>query len=180
MPVRGALQRLVAEGAIESRANRTFALPVLNPQSLMEIAHIRSELEGMAVEAAVGNLDETDFKYLTDINHQMFDGTPDWTNYLELNRIFHFHIYRKAGMPRLLRLIEGMWLQIGPLLNFVATSSALAGGSETHRDLVRALAEKDARGARVTIQRDILVAARQIVVTLTEQRDGSDRAVAER
>ena len=36
---------------------------------------------------------------------------------LEWNREFHFGLYRASGMPTLVKMIESLWLQVGPLLN---------------------------------------------------------------
>lgn len=169
MPVRSALQRLVTEGALEVRPNRTFALPLLTPESFREIADLRVNLEGMATERSVKQLMKADISLLTDINRQMFRTEDnDWGKYLELNRQFHFHIYAAAGMPRLLRFIESLWLQIGPLLNLVTTTEEMRGGQDTHEAAVRAIATDDPAGARAAIERDILDAARVIVRGLSQ------------
>jgi DNA-binding GntR family transcriptional regulator len=164
MPVRGALQRLVSEGALDVRPNRTFALPVLTPEAFCEIADVRTLLEGLATERAVPNLGEEDVALLADINRQMFDADEvDWEKYLSLNREFHFHIYAAAGMPRLLRFIESLWLQIGPLLNLVASREEMRFGREAHEATVRGVANGDPSASKAAIERDIQEAAHSIV-----------------
>lgn len=164
MPVRSALQRLVAEGALDVRPNRTFVVPVLTPEGLREIADIRTQLEGMATQRAVPRLAKQDVSLLNDINRQMFKVEDhDWQLYLDLNRQFHFHIYAAAEMPRLVRFIESLWLQTGPLLNFVASKEDMRFGEDAHTAAVRAIANDDVEGARAAIQRDIQEAARSIV-----------------
>lgn len=173
MPVRHALQRLVTEGALEVQPNRTFALPVLTPASFREIADLRATLEGMATERAAMRLKKVDISLLTDINRQMFRAEDnDWERYLELNREFHFHIYAAAGMPRLLRFVETLWLQIGPLLNHVTTNEEMRFGQDAHEAAVRAIASDDPAAARAAIERDILEAARTIVAGLEEEQPG--------
>jgi DNA-binding GntR family transcriptional regulator len=172
MPVRNALQRLVAEGALEVKLNRTFALPVLTPQSFREITDLRATLEGMAAERAVARLNKTDIELLSEINRQMFHThDKDWEQYLDLNRQFHFQIYAAAGMPRLVRLIESLWLQIGPFLNFVTTNEEMRSGQEAHQAAVRAIRAGDAAGAKTAIERDILDAARKISEGLSQGAD---------
>lgn len=169
MPVRHALQRLVTEGALEVKPNRTFALPVLTPEDFREIADLRASLEGMAAERAVTQLKKADIAALIDINRQMFRaGIGDWEKYLELNRQFHFRIYIAADMPRLLRFIETLWLQIGPLLNLVTTRDEMQFGEDAHEAAVAAIAAKDAAGAKAAVERDILDAARVIVEGLRQ------------
>jgi DNA-binding GntR family transcriptional regulator len=170
MPVRHALQRLVTEGALEVRPNRTFALPILTSQNFREIADLRAMLEGMATERAATRLKKSDISLLTDINMKMFRSLGnDWEKYLELNREFHFHIYAAADMPRLLRFIETLWLQIGPFLNHVTTTEEMHLGQDAHEAAVRAIAADDPAGAGAAIKKDILEAARVIVEGLQKQ-----------
>ncbi len=169
MPVRSALQRLVTEGALDVRPNRTFIVPVLTPEGFREIADIRTQLEGMATERAVTRLTKQDVSALHDINRQMFNVEDhDWQLYLDLNRQFHFHIYAAAEMPRLMRLIETLWLQTGPLLNLVASKEDMRFGEDAHTAAVRAIANDDVAGARAAIERDIQEAARSIVEGLAK------------
>jgi DNA-binding GntR family transcriptional regulator len=169
MPVRNALQRLVTEGALDVQPNRTFALPMLTPENFREIADIRTMLEGKAAELATTRMTKADVARLTEINRQMFETQDDdWGRYLDLNREFHFSIYAAAGMPRLLRFIESLWLQIGPLLNLVTTKEEMRGGRDAHEAAVRAIATDDAQGARAAIERDIEDAARVIVSGLRQ------------
>jgi DNA-binding GntR family transcriptional regulator len=167
MPVRGALQRLVTEGALDVRPNRTFALPIQSPESFREIADLRAMLEGAAAERASPHLGRSDLVLLEDINRRMFDADrSDWTGYLDLNRQFHFHIYAAAGMPRFLRFIETLWLQIGPLLNLVTNREEMRSGLEAHEAAVKAIAAGDAAGLRAAVVRDIRDAAHVIISSL--------------
>lgn len=164
MPVRGALQRLVTEGALDVQPNRTFALPVLSPEAFSEIADVRTVLEGMAAERAMPNLGRRDLEALHEINRRMFNADrADWVGYLDLNRQFHFHIYAAAGMPRLLRFIESLWLQIGPLLNLVTNREEMRSGFEAHEAAVRAVEAGDAAGLRAAVEQDIHDAAQVII-----------------
>ena len=175
MPVRNALQRLVTEGALDVQPNRTFAVPMLTPENFREIADIRTMLEGRATELATTRMTKADVARLKEINRQMFQTLDEnWGRYLDLNREFHFSIYAAAGTPRMLRFIETLWLQIGPLLNLVTTKEEMRGGRDAHEAAVRAIATDDAQGARAAIERDIEDAARVIVLSL---RDGIGRAV---
>ncbi len=160
MPVRAALQRLVIEGALEVQPNRSFTLPVLTAEDFTEIATLRSMLEGMATRYATPRLKAVDLTRLRQINADMFDKEPpDARDYLELNRRFHFLIYTAADQPRLLRFIENLWLQIGPLLNLITSREDMGSGREAHARIVDALAKEDAAAAEQTVKRDILDAS---------------------
>lgn len=174
VPVRSALQRLVTETALEARPNRTFIVPTLTPEDFLEITDIRRRLEGVATERAVARLTKKDVALLREFNQEMF-GTQrcDWQRYLDLNRQFHFHIYTAAAMPRVLRFIEILWLQIGPLLNLVASSDSVRSGKDAHTAAVQAIAKGDVESARAAIERDIQDAAGPILKELTRNDAGS-------
>lgn len=46
--------------------------------------------------------------------------------YLEANSEFHLTLYRACGNPVLLRLIETLWLQVGPFFNRLFTEADLS------------------------------------------------------
>lgn len=58
MPVRAALQRLVAEGALEGEAQRSLRVPLMTRERFLQILQVRLSLEGLAAESASGRLDE--------------------------------------------------------------------------------------------------------------------------
>ena len=57
MPVRAAVNRLIAEQALEMRANRTVAVPIITQSQFLELTELRIMLEGRAAALAVPNLD---------------------------------------------------------------------------------------------------------------------------
>jgi DNA-binding GntR family transcriptional regulator len=174
MPVRSALQRLVIEGALEVQPNRSFALPVLTAGDFSEIASLRASLEGMATHHATPNLRPSDIAKLHQINRSMFEEDQlDPQRYLELNRRFHFLIYDAANQPRLLRFIENLWLQVGPLLNLITSRKYISSGRETHDMIVDALADKDADAAERAVKRDLLDAS-ALITQAIERGDFAD------
>ena len=52
MPVREAVQRLVAEQALELAPNRTLRVPTMSADQFREITRIRINLEGLAAASA--------------------------------------------------------------------------------------------------------------------------------
>ncbi len=50
MPVRAALQRLVAEGALEGEAQRSLRVPLMTRERFLQILQVRLSLEGLAAE----------------------------------------------------------------------------------------------------------------------------------
>ena len=56
MPVRAALQRLVAEGALEGEAQRSLRVPAMTRERFEQLLPVRINLEGLAVELAAARI----------------------------------------------------------------------------------------------------------------------------
>jgi DNA-binding GntR family transcriptional regulator len=169
MPVREALGRLVAEHVLELRPNRSVAVPVLHRARFREITRIRVALEGLAAEEGTAQIADGEIRRMTELNARMEDiavaPTPEA---LEDNRRFHFALYRAAGMPTLMALIESLWLQIGPLLSFHMRELALVPQPVLvhHRRALDGLARRDGDVVRAAIIADIEDAAENIATRL--------------
>src|SRR5471030_792429 len=64
MPVRDALLRLVAEGALEMLPNRTAVLPLMTRTRLRQLYRMRITLDTMLVEEATKRITTADIKTL--------------------------------------------------------------------------------------------------------------------
>lgn len=162
MPVREALRRLVAEHVLVMLPNRSVALPVLTRARFRELTRIRTSLEGLAAEEAAARIDRGIIESMARINERMErKGAPRQTDYLVLNREFHFTLYRSAGLPTLLSIIESLWLQAGPLLNIQQRvySESNRTVQAHHRVLLKALRQGDGAAARAAVVSDIEEAA---------------------
>lgn len=171
MPVREAVQRLAAEGALVVLPNRTIRVPIMTQSRFRETRRIRIALEGMAVEEATARITADDLAQLQALNtaftEEMRRKRNDADRMFRANKEFHFTIYRAANMPVLLGLIENMWLQIGPMLHF---SLGFRGREMTsrfapdcHDNLVKALQRRDAKSARTALETDIMNAGELIL-----------------
>lgn len=171
MPVREALRRLVAEHVLVMLPNRSVALPVLTRARFRELTRIRTSLEGLAAEEAATHIDRRTIDKLADINARMErKGASLQNDYLVLNREFHFAVYRAAGLPTLLSIIESLWLQAGPLLNIQQRvySESNRTVQAHHRVLLKALRHRDGAAARAAVVSDIEEAAEIIAARLPD------------
>ncbi|MBW8756320.1 MAG: GntR family transcriptional regulator [Burkholderiales bacterium] len=162
MPVRAALQRLAAEGALSYSPNRGVAVPRLSRAEFDDVLQTRLLLEGEAAERGALRLSPADREALREDVHLMDAALRrhDAKAYLAVNENFHVRLYRAAGSPLLMTLIETVWLRIGPLSNqLFEDASAPAVLNDAHGDLMRALDSGDSAAARRAIERDLFVAA---------------------
>ena len=161
MPVRAALQRLAAEGALVHSPNRGVAVPRLSRAEFDDVLQNRLLLEGEAAERGALRLTDEDRRELARLHRAMAASLRrhDAKGYLDANEDFHVRLYRAAGSPLLMGLIETVWLKVGPLSNQLFDDPAAAAVmNDAHDDLMRALDRGDAAGARRAIERDLFVA----------------------
>jgi DNA-binding GntR family transcriptional regulator len=158
MPVREAMWRLEAQGALVLLPERAFAVPGLNKGALRELRDVRLALEGLATERAAENLEPGELDRISDIREQMDDAAraEEHRAYLNLNQAFHFAIYAGAKSPLLTDMIESLWLRIGPYLNLIFDDKGhRKRSSDDHRKAEEALLERDGEAARRAIESDI-------------------------
>jgi len=161
MPVRAALLRLAAEGALSHSPHRGVAVPQLSRAEFDDVLQTRLLLEGEAAERGALRLSPDDrgrlHRLLAAMDAALAAG--DAKAYLDANEDFHVRLYRAAGSPLLMALIETVWLKVGPLSNRLFDDPAAAAVlNAAHGELVRALAAGDAAAARRAIERDLFVA----------------------
>lgn len=154
MPVRDAVRRLVAERALEVYPNRTIGLPVHTREQFEEICRIRCTLEGLAAREAAGRINAAGLRELRRLAKDM-DSSTDYATYMQANQAFHFLIYGAAEMPLLSAIIETLWLQIGPVFNYLGGSTGTRHLPDRHREIIAALSDKDGEGAARALEADI-------------------------
>lgn len=170
MPVREAVSRLAADGALDVLPGRAVRVPVMSLVQFRELTRIRLVVEGFAAEeaarrAGAGELagiaaHEAAFRSIASADE------PDTPGAVATNRDFHFAVYRASAMPTLVEMIERLWLKAGPILNLDmrAERNRLKGGSavQAHAALLAALRAGDALAAAEALRADISSAARHI------------------
>lgn len=157
MPVREALKRLTAANALTVVSGRSIGIPRLSLDRLIDLRNVRIEVEGTAAAWAARTVDPSTIAELDGQLDRMDRSIPagDTRDYLRANRAFHFTIYRAAGSPTIVSLIEILWLQISPYFNLLRESGNYVSANMHHRAMVDALTRKDAEAARAAIVADI-------------------------
>jgi len=167
MPVREAVSRLVADEALEVLPNRAVRVPVMTLSRFRELTTVRLAIEGFAAETAARQHAARDLveirRHDQEFRRQCGLPRPDADAAVRANQELHFAVYRAAGLPSLVPIIEGLWLRIGPVLNLDMRSSPerlrLGTAERCHRELVGALASRDGTSARAALGEDIRAAA---------------------
>lgn len=158
MPVRAALQRLIAEGALEGEPQRSVRIPLMTRERYQHIFQVRLALEGLAVELATPQLTSADMTELRACVQRMEQSIERRRVqvYLEANSRFHLRLYSACGNPVLLRSIESLWLQIGPFFNRLFTDADLSLRlNDFHEEAFAAIEAGDAVAARQAMEQDL-------------------------
>lgn len=173
MPVRAALQRLAAEGALINVPNAGVTLPVLSLPEFDDLLQMRMLLEGEAAERGSLRLDAAQVATLQTLCTRMAVALAEAkpADYLAANEDFHVLLYRAAGSPLLFSLIDNLWLKAGPISNqLFDTPDAAASLNDAHEDVMRALRKRDSAAARSAIERDLFVAGQCLRARLMAAR----------
>lgn len=161
MPVRAALQRLSADGALVNVPNAGVAVPKLSVPEFDDLLQIRMLLEGEAAERGAALLDDAGRRHLATLCERMAAALAagDSADYLAANEDFHVLLYRAAGSPLLFSLIDTLWLKAGPVSNRLFDSPEASDAlNDAHEDLIKALGKGDHAGVRRAVERDIFTA----------------------
>jgi len=161
MPVRAALLRLAAEGALVNVPNAGVTVPRLSVPEFDDLLQMRLLLEGEAAERGCLRLDGTQTATLAALCEQMQQALldADTTGYLAANEDFHVLLYRAAGSPLLFGLIDTLWLKAGPISNqLFDTPWASRVLNQAHQEVMQALLLRDSAGVRRAVEKDIFVA----------------------
>jgi DNA-binding GntR family transcriptional regulator len=156
-PVREAIRRLTAEGALLPQGNRRVAVPELSADLLEQVAFARLAIEPKLAELAAPKLTSAQIDRLEAIdgavNRAIEAGKlPD---YLAANHAFHFALYEAAEAPVLLDLARSLWLRAGPSLRAVIDRYGREAAPDLHREALAAMRAGDAKALARAIEQDI-------------------------
>jgi DNA-binding GntR family transcriptional regulator len=171
MPVREAVNRLVAEQALEVTAARVLRVPPATATSLRDLAEIRVAVEGFAAERAAilrtqGQLEVIEAAEAA-LRTLAASSTADPGAWIIMNRKLHFSIYQAARLPLLAKMIADLWLRAGPVMSMGLRAGSQRYASQEaalyHANAVAAIRAQDPQAARDAIGSDISKSAAYII-----------------
>ena len=183
MPVREALQRLVAEKALIQQSNRSVSVPPFTLEGHRELIRIRTTIESLATHWATLRADEALLVALREANTAMRDAVArmDADTVLNANRDFHFTLYAGAQMPQLFDIIQGLWLRTGPYLGAAirvipGANAHFLTGTIIHDRVIAAVARRDPTAAARALSLDLWATARRFRPVMAELAVGAHLA----
>lgn len=156
-PVREAIRRLTAEGALLPQGNRRVAVPQLTPALLDQLAFVRLTVEPKLAELAGRHLTPDLIDRL-----EVIDDAVDRTiragavsGYLEANHVFHFALYEASQAPILVDIARSLWLRFGPSLRVVCARYGASALPDRHEEALAAMRAGDTVALARAIENDI-------------------------
>jgi GntR family colanic acid and biofilm gene transcriptional regulator len=159
-PVREALSRLAADGAVEMAPGQSVRVPLFDRERFEELKLIRMATEGLAAAQAASRITEPEIAAIDGLRNQYVEAARAnrGDRSLGFSKQFRFGIYEAARMPALLRVIESLWTRSAPSFRFMYRKAAVDPDLEAaYTDVVAALRRSDSDGARRAIERAIAI-----------------------
>jgi DNA-binding GntR family transcriptional regulator len=163
MPARDAIKLLISEGLAIQESSKTIVVAPINPEDFADIMEVRTLLEPRALELSIPQMSKADIAHC-DAMLRLSGTTNHPMAFVENHWNFHRSIYRRAGRPRLLSIIE---TQHTHLIRYLMPNWALIGvwadWAEGETELMRLVREKRV-GEAVRYLRDDLEKTAQRVL----------------
>jgi len=163
-PVREAVRRLVAEGALTLSSSGRISTPELTPERIEELAAIRAMLEPEMASRALPRAHFALIDRLAAINaaNQEAVMAHNAVAYVRTNLEFHRTLYLRAQTPAMLALCETVWLQLGPTMRALYHKLRRRDMPHHHRVILAALRAGDEPGLRLAVRTDVTQGLRHL------------------
>lgn len=156
-PIREALRRLCAEGALEVLDNRRVMTPEMNKHRFEELISLRTLIECHAAERAMPYVNEVLIDKLEEI-----DGSMDQSiqknhheSIVTCNQQFHSTLYKANPNQVIMPIVESIWLQLGPYTRVALSQLSDLYRVDHHKQAIMALRNRDTASLKKAIADDI-------------------------
>ena len=163
-PVREALKRLAAEGALSISVTGRFQTPELSQDRIEELASLRALIEVELAVRALPRAHMSLIERLQTINNSiaLAVAKADAVTYIRTNLEFHRTLYLRAQAPAMLATVETVWLQMGPTMRALYGRLQRKDPPINHRLILAALKAGDEPGLRVAVRADVTQGLRML------------------
>ena len=172
-PVREALRRLTAAGALEFMGNRRIIVPVLDRSAIDQLKTARLALEPELAGRATALIKDSDIAAMKQADDRLDRAIArgDVHGYLVENYLFHSHLNEAAQAPILSGMVEGLWLRFGPSMRVVCGVMGTSSLPDLHKDLIEALESRDAERASKAMAEDVKQGMDQMLAGISDSID---------
>lgn len=169
MPVREAVSRLVAQGALAAERNRAIVVPRLTAEEFSDLTEMRILTESHAVRKATPRITPAIMSELRALSHAFAEAmtSPGTDEAVMLNQKLHFSIYTASESRTLMQMISTNWLRAGPMISLdiglPTRRMRNAHSVRAHAAMLDAIEARDADAASAALRSDIQTTADYIL-----------------
>ncbi|MEL6959793.1 MAG: GntR family transcriptional regulator [Pseudomonadota bacterium] len=165
-PVREAMRRLVAEGALFLSSSGRVSTPELSNERIEELASIRALLEPELAARALPRAHLALIDRLDEINNRIgaVIARQDAPGYIRTNLEFHRTLYLRAQAPAMLAMAETVWLQLGPTMSKLYGRLRRTETPRAHKLILAALKAGDEASLKLAVRSDATQGLRMLKV----------------
>lgn len=163
-PVREAMRRLAAEGALTLSQSGRVSTPDLSNERIEELSSLRALIETELASRALPRAHIALIERLQTINSALADAVQrgDSVGYIRTNLEFHRTLYLRAQAPAMLATAETVWLQLGPTMRRLYEQRKRGDMPPHHRMILAALRAGDEPGLRLAVRTDVTQGLRML------------------
>ncbi|WP_404423753.1 GntR family transcriptional regulator [Thalassospira australica] len=162
-PVRQALERLLVNGLLTKRSDRSLAVNGLSADEARDLSQIRISLESTALILSIPHLSQNDLRKAIRLNDDLFE-EENPAIIEELDIAFHQTLYAPCGNDRLLKMIAELRGEARRSYHRQPPGSqARKVFYEEHNDLLAVCNRGDVNKAIEIIENHIGITSRQLV-----------------
>ena len=185
MPVRQAMDRLAEEGLVEVRPRSGTFVAQPEEHDIADTFDLRRALDALAAETAVLHVTDKDITYLDATLDRMDEyaaaGTAGMQDHDRLNWEFHLFIVRLAGNEKLYEMYHQLNAHLKIASIHVSNhdwSDRVPLAQREHREMVRALARRDANSLAMVLAAHVERAKNALISDIRAVRSRSSGAVS--
>ena len=159
-PVREAVRRLVAEGALTMSSSGRMGTPELSAERIEELAALRALIEVELASRALPRAHMALIERLQTINGAVSAAVAHRDAVTNLE--FHRTLYLRAQAPAMLAMAETVWLQMGPTMRALYGRLRRTEPPHYHKLIIAALRAGDEPGLRLAVRTDVTQGLRML------------------
>lgn len=140
-PVREAIRRLTAEGALVFQGNRRVCLPEISQQDFEDLVFVRRVIEPKLATLAAAKVTPAVIAKMRAIDDKVNLAIKQGNvgDYMKYNHQFHFTLYAAAESDLLHAMVSTLWLRYGPLYRVISGKWGTAQLVDCHDETLDAL-----------------------------------------
>jgi DNA-binding GntR family transcriptional regulator len=168
MPVRDALQKLLAEGLVVVHPNRGSFVASMTAEECAEVFDLREMIEVDALRRAVPRHTDSSRRKLQFIQAEL-EHAEDTQRWIEGDREFHELLYAPCDRPRTLEIIQMLRDAVQRFyVTQIRHSDHRQGWKKEHRLILKAVAKGDTSSASAALRQHIRETERVVQSRLNE------------